>query len=680
MRSIRSAGIIPAMLVALVMGATPAGAVAITAGSATGVLAGQTVDIDITTDDLTGLGVVSYQFTMTFNGTHFSVVDVLEAGTLTGAAGWGDATFNPGTGSVTVTHAGTTALSGAGTLLKLRFQVNPASTSGASTTLAWQNFLFNEGAPSVTTTNGSISASATPTITVAPNSGEVLVGETLAFSVSGSVTNPVAWGTTDGGVATIAPSGVLTGAAPGVVRVYAVDAAALRDTTNGDVLVRAARVTVGTTSAFQGQSGTVPVNVTDLTGLGVRAGQIEVTFNQNLLTATGVTTTGTLLDGYGTVTLGTTPGRLVVDFAGTTDLFGSGVLCQLTFDATATTSGGTTLTLADALFNETFPAIRVNGYFTVSALPAITVSPENVTLLAGQTQQFTLGGSPAPPITWSTLDPAVATIDPAGLLTAGAGGVTKVQAVDDVGATDLNTSVTVYDFRVWPDTVEASPGDTVTVPLILDRSVNGLGIYSTQYTVGYNPTWITGIGVDAVGLMSAWGTPVVNPLSGQLIVVGAGTMALGAGTTLHGTRFAVSPSAPIGTNVPLTLTQFLCNEGTPSAQVALGRVKIVETVDVPGPGVGPGLRLERVRPNPARGIARFAFSLPGPGAGQVRLAVYSVSGRRVRTLVEGRVEPGPHQVTWNLNDDSGRPIAPGLYFTALDWEGRRLTQKFATMR
>jgi hypothetical protein len=49
-------------------------------------------------------------------------------------------------------------------------------------------------------------------------------------------------------------------------------------------------------------------------------------------------------------------------------------------------------------------------------------------------------------------------------------------------------------------------------------------------------------------------------------------------------------------------------------------------------------------------------------------------------LVNGTVPPGPHETEWNLSDDAGRPIAPGLYFTTLEWEGRRLTRKFATMR
>lgn len=679
MRSIRSAGVVPALvLTALALAASPALAVRITAGTGSG-MAGQTVDIAIATTDLTGHGVLSYQFNMTYNASLVSLTDVLEAGTLTGVAGWGDATFNPGAGTLSVSHAGTTVLSGAGTLVTLRFTVNPAATGSGFTGLNFQSFTFNEGAPLDTTTNGSLTVTATPVITVSPQSGEIVKGENLAFSVSGSVTNPVTWSTTDAGVATISPTGVLTGVAPGEVRVFAVDNAGLRDTTNGVILVRGMRVTVGSGSAFQGQSGSVPVSVTDLAGLGVRAGQFRVTFNQNLLTATGITTAGTLLDGYGSVTSGVSPGVVIVDFAGTTDLSGAGVLCHLNFDASSTTWGGTGLTLVEALFNEVLPAVRTNGSFTVNLLPSITVSPENVSLLAGQTQQFTLGGSPTPPITWSTLDGAVATIDGAGLLTAVAGGVTKVRAEDSVGATDENTSVTVYDFRVWPDTVEAAPGDTVTVPILLDRNVNALDVYSTQYTLNFNPTHLSGVAAQAAGLMGSWGTPVSNAPSGKLIVAGAGTGTLGPGTTLNTVRIAVSPSAPIPSNIPLTLSGTLFNEGFPIGLVAPGMIQVRENVGI-GPGGPAGFHLAPVRPNPSRAGAAFAFTLPAASEGQrVRLSVYGVDGRLVRVVYDAPALAGRHEARWDLHTSAGRRAAPGLYFGRLEWGGQTLARSFVVL-
>ena len=55
-----------------------------------------------------------------------------------------------------------------------------------------------------------------------------------------------------------------------------------------------------------------------------------------------------------------------------------------------------------------------------------------------------------------------------------------------------------------------------------------------------------------------------------------------------------------------------------------------------------------------------------PVAGRATLAVFDIAGKRVRTLVDGGVEQGDHQVTWNGLDDGGRPVAAGVYLYRLD--------------
>ena len=133
----------------------PADAVQVTTGAGSG-LAGQTVDITLSTGNLTGLGIVSLQFDLTYFANRVTAVDVIEAGTSVGAAGWGDATFNVTSGKITVSHAGTTPLTGSGPLLVIRFLVNPAQLAASSTPLTLSNFVFNEGVPNDTTTNNTL--------------------------------------------------------------------------------------------------------------------------------------------------------------------------------------------------------------------------------------------------------------------------------------------------------------------------------------------------------------------------------------------------------------------------------------------------------------------------------------------------------------------------------------------
>ena len=56
-------------------------------------------------------------------------------------------------------------------------------------------------------------------------------------------------------------------------------------------------------------------------------------------------------------------------------------------------------------------------------------------------------------------------------------------------------------------------------------------------------------------------------------------------------------------------------------------------------------------------------------AGEVRVGIFDVAGRRVATLVAGHQEAGRHSVTWNGTDDSGRALSSGVYFARLETAG-----------
>ena len=691
----RVAGPIAALvLVTALAVASPARAVLVTAGTGSG-LAGQNVDIPITVDNTTGLGILSCQFDITYNPNVVTAIDVVQTGTLSATAGWQvpifSVTSTGGVGRIRISDAGTTPLAGAGTLLVVRFTINPALINGSGTGLGVANALFNEGTPPATTASGSLTVNVTPQILVSPASGEVIRGQTLSFSVSGSVTNPVAWSTSDNAVATIGPTGLLTGVAPGSVTVTATDAAAHSNTTSGLVLVRGMGLTAGSASVLVGQTFSVPLTVTNLTGLGIHAGQITLTFNSTILTATGVTTpAGTLLNGYGTVGFGATSGSCTVDFAGLGSLGGTGVLCFVTFHASPTATGGSSLHVAQALFNEVLPAKPTDGSLLVSALPAIFVNPDVVSLLAGQTQQYTVSGSPTPPIGWSVVDPTIASITSGGLLTAVKGGITQVRAQDNVGAVDFSTSLTVYDFRVAPDTVTTLPGSVCVLRLRSDRLLGALAIHSLQYRLQWSSPYITAVVAQPQGLIADWGAAniiSVPNLQGAGVssetVVAAGSPVFSSGSRdVQWLEFTIAPGAPASLDIPISLVSLLCNEGSPLPQLANGLIRIRNTTDAPPSAGGSALALASPTPNPARSGAEVRFVLPesGDDGERVQLVVVGIDGRRVRTLVDGVLPAGPHAVAWKGKDESGGLAAPGLYFVRLQWNGESLTRKLAVVR
>jgi hypothetical protein len=672
-------------LAVLAAGAGRAHAVAVSPGNGSG-LAGQTVDIDINTASLTGLNVTSLQFDLSYLNTVVTAVDVIATGSLTAAAGWQAPEFHvsnvSSTGTIHVSDAGSSPIVGAGSLLKIRFTINPALLNGSSTALTLANFKFNEGTPPVTTTTGTLTVGLTPQISISPASGEIVRGQTLQFGVGGSPTLPIAYATSNAAVATISSTGLLTGVSPGAVTVTATDAALHSATTTGQVLVRGMGVTAGSASTVAGNPVSIPVTVTSLNGLGIRSGQFDIAYNRTYLSLASITTpAGTLLNGWATPTWSEKATGCLVDFVGSSDLAGSGVLFYLNFTTDAAHPGGSGVSFTSALFNETLPALRTSGSITVSSLPVITVNPDVQSLLAGQTLQYTLGGSPTLPITWSVVNPAVASITSGGLVTALSGGVTQVRAQDALGSVDYSTSLTVYDLQVTLGHVNGPPGATVQIPISSDRLVGGLGIWSMQFKVGWTGTPFSNGSALPAGLWGQWGVAgsesKFNYGLANLTCAGAGNTTLGSsGTQLASISFTISPTATPGQVVPLTLSGLTFNEGLPKPLVANGQLTVSTATGV-DPEPGAVFALGQAEPNPVTSVARLPFTLPASpeGGAPARLSLYDLGGRRVRLLVDATLPAGPHEATWDGRDDAGRAVPAGLYFAHLEWNGRVATRR-----
>jgi hypothetical protein len=67
-------------------------------------------------------------------------------------------------------------------------------------------------------------------------------------------------------------------------------------------------------------------------------------------------------------------------------------------------------------------------------------------------------------------------------------------------------------------------------------------------------------------------------------------------------------------------------------------------------------------PNPATGQAAISYALPtGEPAGAVSIKIVDGECGVVRTLVEGAQPAGMHTVVWDLRDENGDVVEPGLY-------------------
>jgi len=83
-------------------------------------------------------------------------------------------------------------------------------------------------------------------------------------------------------------------------------------------------------------------------------------------------------------------------------------------------------------------------------------------------------------------------------------------------------------------------------------------------------------------------------------------------------------------------------------------------------------RLGAARPNPFNPSTTIPYEVGRPA--RVRLQVFDVSGRRVRTLVDAVTLPGKYEARWDGRDASGRTVASGRYYYRLDVGFRVLTR------
>ncbi|HVP38343.1 MAG TPA: FlgD immunoglobulin-like domain containing protein [Candidatus Saccharimonadales bacterium] len=83
-------------------------------------------------------------------------------------------------------------------------------------------------------------------------------------------------------------------------------------------------------------------------------------------------------------------------------------------------------------------------------------------------------------------------------------------------------------------------------------------------------------------------------------------------------------------------------------------------------------------PNPAQSTLRLDYEIPARAG--VRLEIFDLAGRRVRTLVNATQEAGTGTAQWDGRASGGQPVAAGTYFARLEAGGRVATERLVLLR
>jgi hypothetical protein len=108
------------------------------------------------------------------------------------------------------------------------------------------------------------------------------------------------------------------------------------------------------------------------------------------------------------------------------------------------------------------------------------------------------------------------------------------------------------------------------------------------------------------------------------------------------------------------------------------RVALTYLLDVtPGRILPRTIELFPIAPNPTAGAASMPFALSEPG--EVRLQIYDVTGRLVRSLVDGVRPAGAGSASWDGLDRSGQRVRSGVYIARLTAGERSSERRFCVV-
>ena len=329
---------------------------------------GQSVDIPILTSELGGLGITSGQLSIQFNANLLQITDILTTNTL--LAGYPDVSFSTNDGTLNISFAGTSALSGSGVLCYISVASNFDFSGTSALTLS--AVVFNENILAKLYP-GSCRVNKLPALTVSPQTANLFTGDTLRFSVTSGGIDPLVWSTSNPAIATITNDGLLASLHGGTIKVSVTDAASATGTT-GNINIYDTQVTIpdsaGTISGFVN----LPVYIDSIRSPDfVFSIQGTFSFDTTILSIRNVITDDAIGVGW-TYAVNVEDNKVMFAGAGTNGVRAAGKIATLRFLIKAGISNGArgNVMLDDLLLNEGNPvALIQNGSITgsVSDIP-----------------------------------------------------------------------------------------------------------------------------------------------------------------------------------------------------------------------------------------------------------------------------------------------------------------------
>ncbi len=536
---------------------------------------GDTITVPIYADStFTGKEVRSFSMKVTYSTSYFEVLGVESDGTISGQ----------GSVSAHVKENGYLFIAGAkGGLYEgdgefCRIKVRALQSRGSSISISsnFSDTYFNEGGSTVTVESGYISVAAPPSISLSPSYSTMLIGDSVQLSVYGDKTGPVSYTVEDQTVGRVSESGKFFALKPGNTRIIAVDSVGTT-VRSGNFKVLGYRLsTANDLRAYPGDTISVPVYTTDISGQGVMSGSFSLAYSTSVLDFVGVNASDCMLEGSSTHA-SVRDSRVYTAFATTQPLEGKGTLLNLEF--VVLSSSSTSLGFYDLLFNESLGGLSVSGYFRGNSFSTIYLSPNGTIMYSGDKLKLTASNGIAP-FRYSVDNEEIASVNDNGILTAIQGGKVRVSVEDSVGACTTSNYFTIYDTKIEiPDTT-GPVNEIYDLPVFVDDIPDHLGVRSLQMELTYDSLELRFVEVVQKETLTEGWSFFKSMNDSKLKLAAAGTSSFNEKGVLFYLRFHLKDEMSLNETEYISVDNCFFNEGSPSLKTENGSIRAVKSKDL----------------------------------------------------------------------------------------------------
>ena len=107
-------------------------------------------------------------------------------------------------------------------------------------------------------------------------------------------------------------------------------------------------------------------------------------------------------------------------------------------------------------------------------------------------------------------------------------------------------------------------------------------------------------------------------------------------------------------------------------------LNVVEDLSISNQNLPNNYALDQNYPNPFNPITKIHYNLPD--AVKVKIDIYDIRGRKVKSLLNQFQEPGFKSIQWNASNDLGEKVSSGMYFYRIETQDFKQTKKMILLK